>query len=242
MITVDIARVRPQPGARILDVGCGTGRHTAEAFGVPRALVIGVDPNPADLRAARERLSLHERLGQHGSGSWHVCAASGLCLPFPPSCFDVAVCAEVLEHVPDHARVLSEIHRVLAPGGALGLSVPRAWPERICWRLSREYAASPGGHVRIYRRRDLERLIEQAGFYVVSAHHAHSLHTPFWWLKCVIGINRKAGALVRGYERFLTWEIMRRPRPLRRLDRLLNPVLGKSLVLYCRKRRKEATS
>jgi SAM-dependent methyltransferase len=236
MITVDFGRVEARPGWRILDIGCGTGRHTAEAFRVPQAVVVGMDPSLPDLRAARRRLELHERLGQHGGGRWALCAASGLRLPFAARRFDLVVCAEVLEHVPDDVAVLKEIHRVLAPGGTLAVSVPRRWPERVCWRLSPEYASTPGGHVRVYRRSELERRLATAGFAPYAAHHAHSLHAPFWWLKCLVGVNRTDSAVVRLYERFLTWEIMRRPRWVRWIDRLLNPVLGKSLVLYCRRK------
>jgi SAM-dependent methyltransferase len=232
MITVDCARVEPPPGCRVLDIGCGTGRHTAAAFRLPGAFVIGLDPSRPDLLAARRRLELHERLGQHGGGRWALCAGSGLRLPFAADRFDLVVCAEVLEHIPDDTAALSEVNRVLVPGGALALSVPRAWPERLCWRLSREYASAPGGHLRIYRRRELEGLLRGAGFSPVAAHYAHSLHTPFWWLKCLVGQDATA---VKAYDRFLTWEIMRRPAVPRLLDRLLNPLLGKSLVVYCRK-------
>jgi SAM-dependent methyltransferase len=235
MITVDCTRVEPPPGCRVLDIGCGTGRHTAAAFGLPGAFVVGLEPRLSDLHAARQRLELHQRLGQHGGGRWGLCAGNGMGLPFAAGSFDLAVCAEVLEHIPDDAAALSEIHRVLVPGGALALSVPRAWPERVCWRLSQDYASAPGGHVRIYRRRELEGRLKAAGFSPVAAHHAHSLHTPFWWLKCLVGVNRKDITAVQVYERFLTWEIMRRPAGLRLLERLLNPILGKSLVVYCRK-------
>jgi SAM-dependent methyltransferase len=235
MITVDCARAEPTPGCRVLDIGCGTGRHTAAAFELPGAFVVGLDPCRADLPAARRRLELHEGLGRHGGGGWGLCAGNALKLPFAAGAFGLAVCAEVLEHIPDDAAALAEIHRVLSPSGALALSVPRAWPERLCWRLSREYASAPGGHVRIYRRRELERRLRQAGFVPVASHHAHSLHTPFWWLKCLVGLDRKDVTAVKLYERFLTWEVMRRPAGLQLLDRLLNPLLGKSLVVYCRK-------
>jgi len=53
--------------------------------------------------------------------------ASGLALPFPVESFDAVVCAEVLEHVPDPARLLAEVHRVLRPGGHLVLTTPQTW-------------------------------------------------------------------------------------------------------------------
>jgi SAM-dependent methyltransferase len=235
MITVDFARLDARPCRRILDIGCGTGRHTAEAYRLPHALVAGLDPNLRDLRAAQERLQLHERLGEHGGGRWILCAASALHLPFAAGRFDLVVCSEVLEHIPEDAAALAEIRRVLAPGGTLAVSVPRRWPERLCWRLSREYVAAPGGHIRIYARRELEHRLRSAGFVVRAAHHAHSLHTPFWWLRCLVGLGRNDSGPVRIYDRFLTWTIMKRPPWPRRVERLLNPVLGKSLVLYCRR-------
>ncbi len=235
MITVDFARLDARPRRRILDIGCGTGRHTAEALRQPQALVVGLDPSRPDLRAARERLRLHARLGESGGGGWLLCAATALRLPFAAGGFDLVVCCEVLEHIREEAAALAESRRVLAPGGTLAVSVPRSWPERLCWRLSREYAAAPGGHIRIYARRALERRLVSAGFVVYAAHHAHSLHTPFWWLKCLVGLGRDDCRPVKLYDRFLTWTIMKKHRWPRRVEHLLNPVLGKSLVLYCRR-------
>jgi hypothetical protein len=64
---------------------------------------------------------------------------------------------------------------------------------------------------------------------------AHSLHAPFWWLKCLVGPDRKDSSAVNLYHRFLTWDIMKKPRVTGWLEKLLNPVMGKSLVLYFRK-------
>jgi ubiquinone/menaquinone biosynthesis C-methylase UbiE len=235
VITVAFDRLDLEPGGRILDVGCGSGRHTAAAFRLPQATVVGMDIVLADLTAARQRLQLQARLGQHGGGRWLLCAADGLQLPFPDASFDLVICSEVLEHVAAHERAVAELARVLKADGDLALSVPRSWPERICWALSAEYTSSKGGHIRIYRKRDLIALIQDAGFTVRGSHHAHSLHTPFWWLKCLIGVNREDAWPVRLYHRFLTWDIMRQPKLTRWLECLLNPVLGKSWVVYCRK-------
>ena len=78
-------------------------------------------------------------------------------------------------------------------------------------------------------------LLISAGLNPVDTHHAHSLHTPYWWLKCLVGPDRQGVRAVDLYHRFLTWDIMTQPRWTSLLDRLLNPLLGKSLVLYARK-------
>jgi SAM-dependent methyltransferase len=236
MVTVDFGRLDLDPGSRILDVGCGSGRHTAAAYRLAGALVVGVDPAWADLGAARQRLHLHDRLNEHGGGRWALCAADGRHLPFADGGFDLVICAEVLEHIPDHADAIAEITRVLRPGGDLVVSVPRYGPERLCWALSADYAAADGGHVRIYRKQTLVALLRGAGLKVRSIHHAHSLHTPYWWLKCLVGPHRENSHPVNLYQRFLTWELMKKPSFTQFLERLLNPLLGKSLVVYCKKR------
>ncbi len=235
MVTVDFGRLDLAPGARVLDVGCGSGRHTAGAYRLPGARVVGVDTACADLVAARKRLQLHERLNAHGGGRWDLCAANGLSLPFADGCFDLVLCAEVLEHVRDDGRVLAEIRRVLRPGGDLVVSVPRWGPERLCWALSADYAAAEGGHVRIYRKPALLKRLAGAGLKPHAAHYAHSLHTPYWWLKCLVGPQRADARLVNIYHRFLVWDLMKKPRLTRALERILNPILGKSLVVYARK-------
>jgi SAM-dependent methyltransferase len=235
MVTVDFGRLELASGARVLDIGCGSGRHTAAAYRLPRARVVGADVACKDLAAARERLQLHDRLGAHGGGTWHLCAADGLRLPFADGCFDLVVCAEVLEHVHAHGGVLIEMARVLRPEGDLVVSVPRHGPERLCWALSADYAAVEGGHVRIYRKAELLARLAGAGLKPRAAHYAHSLHTPYWWLKCLAGPRRTDVPLVSLYQRFLVWDLMKKPRLTRVIEHILNPILGKSLVVYARK-------
>jgi hypothetical protein len=107
--------------------------------------------------------------------------------------------------------------------------VPRWLPERVCWALSTEYHSNPGGHVRVYRGRELAAKLTAAGFEVRASHHAHALHSPYWWLRCLLGESR---AVCRAYHRVLVWDIEKRPRLLRALERALDPLLGKSLVVY----------
>jgi hypothetical protein len=123
----------------------------------------------------------------------------------------------------------------LKPGGVLAASVPRAWPERICWWLSDAYHANEGGHVRIFSARELERDIESRGFRRYARHGAHALHAPYWWLQCLLWERRAESRLVAAYHRLLVWDLMQRPALTRALEWLLNPVLGKSVVMYFRK-------
>jgi SAM-dependent methyltransferase len=156
-------------------------------------------------------------------------------LPFPDGAFDAVVVSEVLEHIPDDSQVILEATRILRPGGRLAVTVPRWWPERICWALSRAYHEVEGGHVRIYRRRQLVRRLRAAKLVVLGSHHAHALHSPYWWLRCLLGPGKEASALPALYHRLLVYDIMRRPWWTRALELALNPLLGKSLVLYLAK-------
>jgi hypothetical protein len=112
------------------------------------------------------------------------------------------------------------------------VTVPAWLPERICWRLSDDYHNVPGGHIRIFTRRELETKLAAAGLLVGGHHHAHSLHSPYWWVKCAVGVHNDEHPLARAYHRLLVWDIMRRPAVTRIADRALNPIIGKSLVVY----------
>ena len=235
MVTVDFDRLAVKPGFKILDIGCGSGRHTCAAYRCQNVTVIGVDLNFKELIEADDRLKLHDRLGEHGGGTWGLSAADLTCLPFKDDCFDMVICSEVLEHITQYQIALKEIVRILKPGCDLVVSVPRFWPERICWALSQDYYNARGGHVRIFKQSNLITALEDAGVKKWARHFAHSLHTPFWWLKCLVGPNRNNSIPVKLYHRFLTWDIMKQPRCTRVLENLLNPMMGKSVVIYLKK-------
>lgn len=62
-----------------------------------------------------------------------------------------------------------------------------------------------------------------------------ALHSPYWWLKCAVGPTNDQNPLVKAYHQLLVWDITKAPRTTRWTEKLLNPVLGKSLVVYATK-------
>ena len=111
--------------------------------------------------------------------------------------------------------------------------MPRAWPEWICWKLSPDgYANSPGGHIRIFKADALRSDIERRGLRFLRRHWAHGLHSPYWWLQCLIWDAKENSRAVRLYKRFLEWDIMQKPLLTRLLERLASPLMGKSVVMY----------
>ena len=164
---------------------------------------------------------------------------AGTRLPFPDESFDRVMASEVLEHIPDDLAAFHELARVLRPGGSLAITVPAWLPERVCWALSDDYHAPSveGGHLRIYSVAELRAKLEVAGLHPTQTHRTHALHSPYWWIRCLAGPNEpvEANAAVRTYHKVLVWDIMKHPRSTRIAERLLNPVLGKSQVIYATK-------
>jgi SAM-dependent methyltransferase len=238
MQTVDRHYFPMQPGQRVLDLGCGEGRHVIAACALDGVDAVGVDLSLKDLATARQRMEEFSEQAPQGGALFAVLAGDALRLPFPDASFDAVICSEVLEHIPDYRGAIAEIHRVLKPGGRFCASVPRAWCERICWALSRDYHQVLGGHLRIFDAASLSSDIERQGFEAYFRHGAHALHTIYWWLQCLFWKNRERNGLIRQYHRFLVWDMMRHPAFTQTLERLLNPFLGKSVVMYFRKVRR----
>jgi SAM-dependent methyltransferase len=234
VLTIDFDRFAVLPGHVLLDLGCGTGRHTFEALR-RGADVVALDQNAQDLRGVEVMVAAMVEAGEVMAPDGPVTLrADALALPFPDNSFDRVIAAEILEHLPDDGAAIAEVFRVVRPGGLVAVSVPRQWPERICWALSDSYHEVAGGHVRIYRGHQLLAALESAGLEPLGSHFAHALHSPYWWLKCASGVEQE-NSLTRGYHRMLVWDMMRRPWLTQTAERMLNPVLGKSLVLYLRK-------
>lgn len=234
MQTVDFRYFPLVPGDRVLDLGCGEGRHVISAYVEENVHSVGVDLSLQDLATTRDKFADFDEPGNPDK-SFHLSSANALALPFANDSFDKVICSEVLEHIPDYHGALAEIERVLIPGGLLCASVPRRWPEKICWAFSEGYYQVPGGHLRIFKSQELREQIETLGFDLYCRHWAHALHAPFWWLKCLFWSSQESNWLLRQYHRLLVWDLMERPWITRSLEKLLNPLMGKSVVMYFRK-------
>jgi SAM-dependent methyltransferase len=235
VLTVDYARLGVAPGDRLLDFGCGFGRHAFEAAR-RGARVVTVDAGAAEVSGVRATFGAMVEAGEIGADApLGSVQGDGLELPFPDGTFDRVIASEVLEHIPDDVAAMRELARVLRPGGAMAVTVPRCGPEFVNWALSDAYHDVDGGHVRIYRRGQLVGRLESAGLRFMGSHHAHALHAPYWWLRCLVrpadpGSNDNPA--VAAYHRLLVWDIEKGPTVTRTAERVLNPLIGKSLVVY----------
>ena len=235
MLTVDFSKFPVNPGDRVLDLGCGAGRHAFEAYR-RGARVVAAELDLTELRPVSGMFAAMRAEGEAASAAAATAlTADATRLPFGSESFDAIIAAEILEHVPDDAAALAEVARVLRPGGTVAVTVPAWLPERICWALSSEYHEVPGGHVRIFTRAELTAKLTAAGLTPACGHHAHGLHSAYWWLKCAVGVHDDAHPAVRAYHRLLVWDIMRKPALTRLSEAALNPLIGKSLVIYAKK-------
>lgn len=238
MLTVDYERLGLEAGELVLDLGCGAGRHVFQSLR-NGARVVAFDYDLDELRQVADlcgAMAVEGEIDRAEDGA--ACRGDAVHLPFPDDTFDRIIAAEVLEHIPEDEAAMAELQRVLKPGGTIAVTVPAWLAEQLCWKLSDEYHAPfvEGGHVRIYTENELRRKMRSVGLKPGDAHHAHALHSPYWWLRCAIDPQHSDDhPLVKAYHRLLVWDITDRPLATRLTEALLNPVIGKSLIVYATK-------
>lgn len=235
LLTVDLARLDVRPGQRLLDAGCGEGRH---CFGALErgARVVGLDLDRSALRRGSGPLRARAR---ELDGSGAMLHGDAFRLPFRDACFDRVICSEVMEHVHDFRGAARELARVTRPAGRIAVTVPTATSEQLYLRVGDDYFESPGGHIRIFRPRELAEALGAAGFATLGVGFAHAFHTPYWVLRSIAGLPRAdASRLVRAYRLFLIRATT--SRLLDRVEGLLNYCFPKSLVLYAERRPRAA--
>jgi SAM-dependent methyltransferase len=223
VLTVDYDRLGVSRGEKLLDLGCGFGRHAFQAVRLG-ARVVAVDAANDEVTQVRNTIGAMVDAGEVEKDD-EAGAVQG----------NRVIASEVLEHIPDDTGAMAELSRVLRPGGTMAVTVPRYGPEMVNWALSHEYHDVPGGHVRIYRRSTLLERLKGVGLRPLGSHHAHALHSPYWWVRCLVGPKRDDHPVVKAYHRLLVWDITSAPKITRTAEHLLNPLLGKSLVVYLEK-------
>ncbi len=140
-------------GDRALDLGCGTGAFAA-VLAQAGARPVGVEVAEAAARRAR---------AQHPELSFRLAPIDGP-LPFDQSSFELVWCSEVIEHVADTARWLSEVRRVLTPGGRLLLTTPAHGRLRVALGGIERFSEPLGDHLHLYTRRSLTETLGDCGF------------------------------------------------------------------------------
>lgn len=234
MLTIDYSLLGIKDGERVLDVGCGTGRHSWEACRQSRCLVYALDIDVDELMRAKGMFRAMDEQGE-SRGQWSLLQASTMSLPFKEASFDKIICSEVLEHVPDDWHTMREMARVLKDEGILAISVPNYLPEAICWRISPRYHNRAGGHVRIYRPGQLLAPLRESNLHVYATRRKHALHSIYWICRCLFGVDNEKALVPSLYHKFLVWDIRTNSRPVRWLEGFLNRLFPKSIVVYAGK-------
>ena len=230
LLTVDLERLDVGPGHRLLDAGCGEGRHCFGAI-ARGAKVVGLD---LDLDSIRTPSKILRQRGEEQGLLGGMLQGDAFHLPFADESFDRIICSEVMEHVHDYRGAIRELARVARPGARIAVTIPTATSEHLYLRLGDEYFESPGGHIRIFRPRDLADGLAAAGFDTLGCGFAHGFHTPYWVLRSAMHLpNADDSRLVRAYREFLIRATA--SKLMDRLEGVLNYVCPKSIILYGQK-------
>lgn len=202
------------------------------------ATVVGLD---LDLASIRVPSKIIRARGEEQNRMGAMLQGDAFHLPFANESFDRIICSEVMEHVHDFRGASRELARVATPGARIAVTIPTATSEHLYLRLGDEYFESPGGHIRIFKPRDLAEGLAAAGFDTLGCGFAHGFHTPYWMLRSAMHLpDADRSRIVRGYREFL---IRATVSPwIARLERVLNYVCPKSIILYGQKRASHASS
>jgi SAM-dependent methyltransferase len=231
MLTVDFRKLPLHPGDRVLDAGCGEGRHIFECFRHDCS-TLGMDLDHRSLLKARYVLEQMRGRGE-ASGRFSLLRGDALRLPFPDETFDKVICAEVIEHVRDEGLAMTELARILKSRGRIAVTVPTLITEHIYDKLSREYFRTPGGHVRKVAPSALASSMEENGLGIYAVGFAHAFHSPYWMLRCIFGLHDEKAAVPLFYRRFLHLSLF--SKPLRLAEKIGNFLFPKSIILYAQK-------
>lgn len=174
------ARLRFEPNAALLDVGCGTGALLRElATSHPQARLAGIDPSPEMLAIARQRVPSAVELKTGWAEQ----------IPFEEGMFDALVSCNVFHYVRRPRVALGEMARVLKPGGCLVIT---DWCDdylacRICEVFLRRFN---GAHFRVYGKQECARLLEETTW---EDRAVERYKISWWWGLMTARATKKAG-------------------------------------------------
>ena len=168
-----LAEMSPRPCVgRVLEIGCGIGNLTRILLRAADVEYLhAVDMDPAYVERVRaevddSRLEVSAALAEEFCPERHLMPGKG---------FDCIVASNVVEHIEDDVRVLSNFRRLLSPGGVILILVPA---HRFLYSSLDRHLS----HFRRYRKADLENLARQTGLRLLRARHFNPIGAAGWWL------------------------------------------------------------
>jgi len=229
MLTVDYNLLDVKPGQRVLDAGCGAGRHSFEAFrrGVE---LFSLDYSNEEVKKVMYSLVGAATEDKSNGGCWQTVCGDVHNLPFESGFFDRIICSEVIEHVHEDTRVLKEMARILKPRGRLAITTPTFFTEYVYDKLSPLYFTNPGGHVRKFLPKELASKIEYAGLKVYGIRFAHGYHSAYWMLRCIFGLEDENHPVPKAYRWVLVKTIY--SKTMSKVENFFNYISPKSIIFY----------
>ena len=225
MLTVDFSRFPLAPGDRVLDLGCGAGRHAFECYR-RGAQVVALDQNGEEIREVAKWFAAMKEAGEAPDGRHRHRDGGRRARPALPRrvSFDVVIISEVMEHIPDDKGVLAEMVRVLQArrpdrGHRAALRPREGLLGAVATRTTRSRAATSASTGPTNCSARCAR--------PASSRTAPTTRTrctrPYWWLKCAFGVDNDKALPVRAYHKLLVWDIMKKPLATRLAEQALEP-------------------
>jgi len=167
--------LKPSSGMRILDAGIGTGR-IAYAVKDKGAEVIGFD---LEVKQVTKTTSDFKSIGDD---SFEAVAADIQFIPFADASFDAVLCFRVLKYVPDYHLALTELHRVLKPGGRLVLEISNLYSWEVLLDAVRRLRGLPPVVRHYFVMKRIMGLLEQQNFVIINSAPTYKIPFIFWRL------------------------------------------------------------